>query len=32
MDEVFKALAEPTRRKLLDELFKAEVNRCMTCI
>jgi len=24
MDEVFKALADPTRRKLLDELFKAD--------
>src|SRR6202522_3466360 len=24
MDDVFKALAEPTRRSLLDELFKAD--------
>ena len=24
MDDVFKALADPTRRKLLDELFKAD--------
>jgi DNA-binding transcriptional ArsR family regulator len=24
MDEVFKALADPTRRKLLDELLKAD--------
>src|ERR1700735_4833215 len=24
MDEVFKALADPTRRKLLDELFKTD--------
>ncbi|HTZ25298.1 MAG TPA: helix-turn-helix domain-containing protein, partial [Streptosporangiaceae bacterium] len=24
MDEVFKALADPTRRRLLDELFRAD--------
>ena len=32
MDEVFRALADPTRRSLLDELFKADGQTLMTFV